>query len=111
VAPEAILERRLIPRNNEPVVRWLIHWMNLSVSEATWEDADFIRRVFPSFHPWGQGCQGGGIVRIGNTHSVTVNTRKLWSEAGGKLIQSSTYMYNVRLSSDGHYQIKALLSA
>jgi hypothetical protein len=24
VAPEAILERRLIPRNNEPVVQWFI---------------------------------------------------------------------------------------
>ena len=46
-----ILERRLIPRNNEPVVQWLIHWTNLPVSEATWEDADFIRKVFPSFHP------------------------------------------------------------
>jgi len=51
VAPETILERRLIPRNNEPVVQWLIKWINLSVQEATWEDADFIRRIFPSFHP------------------------------------------------------------
>ena len=51
VAPMTILERRLIPRNNEPVVQWLIHWTNLPVSEATWEDTDFIRKVFPSFHP------------------------------------------------------------
>ena len=51
VAPMSILDRRLIPRNNEPVPQWLIHWTNLPPSEATWEDADFIRRVFPSFHP------------------------------------------------------------
>jgi len=63
VAHEAILNRRLIPRNNEPVVQWLIQWMNLPTSKASWEDADFIRKIFPSFHPLGQGSQEGGIVR------------------------------------------------
>lgn len=51
VAPVAVLERRVIPRNNQPVVQWLIHWMNLPISAATWEDADFIQRIFPSFVP------------------------------------------------------------
>lgn len=51
VAPATILQRRVIPRNNEPVVQWLIHWINLPESEATWEDANFIRKVFPMFHP------------------------------------------------------------
>jgi hypothetical protein len=51
VAPVAILEKRMIPRNNEPVVQWLIQWVNLPEAEATWEDASFIRKVFPSFHP------------------------------------------------------------
>lgn len=51
VAPVSILQRILIPRNNEPVVQWLIHWLHLPESEATWEDASFIRKVFPSFHP------------------------------------------------------------
>lgn len=51
VGPMQILERRLIPRNNEPMVQWLIQWLNLPSSEATWEDAAFIRKVFPSFHP------------------------------------------------------------
>jgi hypothetical protein len=41
----------MIPRNNEPIVQWLIRWINLPVTEATWEDAAFIRKVFPSFHP------------------------------------------------------------
>ena len=50
-APMEILERRMIPRNNEHVVQWLIQWTNLPPSSATWEDAYFIRKVFPSFHP------------------------------------------------------------
>jgi hypothetical protein len=51
VAPVAILDRHMIPRNNEPIVQCLIHWQNLPASEATWEDAQFIRKIFPSFHP------------------------------------------------------------
>jgi hypothetical protein len=51
VAPVAILQRRVIPRNNEPVVQWLIHWENMLETEATWEDAAFIRKIFPAFHP------------------------------------------------------------
>lgn len=50
VAPASILQSRMIPRNNEPVVQWLIHWVNLPKSETTWEDASFICKVFPSFH-------------------------------------------------------------
>ncbi|WVZ49776.1 LOW QUALITY PROTEIN: hypothetical protein U9M48_001105 [Paspalum notatum var. saurae] len=49
VAPAALLNRRLIPRNNEPVVQWLIQWLNLPPSEATWEDASFIRK---EHHGW-----------------------------------------------------------
>jgi hypothetical protein len=60
VAPSAILQRRMIPWNNEPVVQWLISWVNLPESEATWENADFIRKVFLTLHPWGQGCLGRG---------------------------------------------------
>jgi hypothetical protein len=45
--PEKLLDRRKIPRNNEPVVQWI----NLPPAAATWEDANFIRRVFPDFTP------------------------------------------------------------
>jgi hypothetical protein len=51
VAPEAILDCRLIPRNNEPVAQWLIQWVNMPKEQATWEDATFIRKIFPAFHP------------------------------------------------------------
>ena len=51
--PEAILERKLIPRNQNnisiSVVRWLVKWVNLPQEEATWEDPAFIQKVFPAF--------------------------------------------------------------
>jgi hypothetical protein len=30
-------------------VQWLVQWDNLSLEEATWEDADFIKESFPAF--------------------------------------------------------------
>jgi hypothetical protein len=48
VAPEAILERKMVPGNNAPMVQWLIH---MPPEQATWEGASFIHKVFPSFHP------------------------------------------------------------
>jgi hypothetical protein len=36
-----------VPRNNLLVVQRLVEWENLSPEEATWENADFIKRVFP----------------------------------------------------------------
>jgi hypothetical protein len=55
VAPEAVLERKLIPRVHGdisiPVVCWLIKWVNLPAEAATWEDASFIQKVFPGFTP------------------------------------------------------------
>lgn len=68
--PEAILERKLIPRLQGkisiPVVRWLIKWVNMPEEAATWEDSAFIQKVFPSFQARGQAQSqqgGGGIVR------------------------------------------------
>jgi hypothetical protein len=49
--PKSLLNRRLIPQNNEHVVQWLIKWANLPEEPATWEDADFIRTIFPDFTP------------------------------------------------------------
>jgi hypothetical protein len=49
VYPETILERRTIPRNNEPDVQW-IKWVNLPTGASAWEDDNFIRAIFPRFH-------------------------------------------------------------
>jgi hypothetical protein len=53
VAPELILARRVIPRNNEPMAQWQIKWVNLPEEAASWEDANFIQAVFPQFHSRG----------------------------------------------------------
>jgi hypothetical protein len=49
--PEALLDRRLTPRNNEPGVQWLIKWINLPAEATTWEDVGFIRKAFLEFNP------------------------------------------------------------
>jgi hypothetical protein len=55
IAPEAILDRKLIPRVQGSisilVAQWLIKWENLPADQATWEDASFIQKVFFAFHP------------------------------------------------------------
>jgi hypothetical protein len=33
--PDKLLNRHMIPRNNEPVVQWLIQWVNLPEAAAT----------------------------------------------------------------------------
>uniref|UniRef100_A0A8R7V1T5 Tf2-1-like SH3-like domain-containing protein n=1 Tax=Triticum urartu TaxID=4572 RepID=A0A8R7V1T5_TRIUA len=47
--PLAVLETRSLPRNGVLVTQWLIDWENLKPEEATWEDANFIKQVFPEF--------------------------------------------------------------
>ncbi|KAJ1702159.1 hypothetical protein LUZ63_001938 [Rhynchospora breviuscula] len=49
LAPEKILNRRLIPRNNQPVPQVLIKWVNASGDDSSWEDYDRIKRDFPNF--------------------------------------------------------------
>lgn len=56
IEPLAIVERRVVPRNNKPVVQWSVHWVNIPAEATTWEDAYFISNVFPNFHPWSQRC-------------------------------------------------------
>lgn len=51
---EAVLQQRVIWRNNQHVQQLLVRWINLSPEEATWEDRDFIAAQFPEFtlpHP------------------------------------------------------------
>jgi hypothetical protein len=36
---EKLLNRRMIPRNNESVIQWMIQWVNLPPTTTTWEDS------------------------------------------------------------------------
>lgn len=51
VEPVAILERRIVKRQNRVVHQVRIQWFNMSPEEATWEDCDTILRRFPNFDP------------------------------------------------------------
>jgi hypothetical protein len=55
IAPESILEQKLIPWPQGdisiPVVCWLIKWINQPIEAAVWEDAAFIQKVFSDFQP------------------------------------------------------------
>ena len=50
VKPIAILQRQLVQRANAAVVKLLIQWSNLPPEDATWEDFDFIKAMFPEIH-------------------------------------------------------------
>ncbi|WKA01485.1 hypothetical protein VitviT2T_019765 [Vitis vinifera] len=47
--PQAILDRRLVKRHNVPAVQLLIHWVDRSPADASWEFADDLKRRFPAF--------------------------------------------------------------
>ncbi|KAL5762688.1 hypothetical protein ACOSP7_018952 [Xanthoceras sorbifolium] len=49
--PVAILDRKMVKKDNKAVVQYLIQWSTSSPEDATWEDATMIRRSFPSFDP------------------------------------------------------------
>jgi hypothetical protein len=48
--PLLVLQTRQIPRNNLPIVQWLVQWENLPPDESTWEDASFMKSTFPTFY-------------------------------------------------------------
>lgn len=51
VKPMAVLNKRLVTRNNNHVVQLLIQWSNAGPGDSTWEYWDFIHQTFPSFNP------------------------------------------------------------
>jgi hypothetical protein len=52
VAPETVLERKRIPHDiSIPVLQWIIKWMNLPMKAATWEDSNFIQKIFDKSAP------------------------------------------------------------
>ena len=48
-----ILQLQMVKRKNAAMVRVLVQWSNLPPEDATWEDYDFLRAMFPGFdsHP------------------------------------------------------------
>ncbi|KAK0572030.1 hypothetical protein LWI29_025142 [Acer saccharum] len=51
VYSQAVLERKLIKRNNGVVVQWLVQWSNLNPEDVTWMDASVMASQYPKFEP------------------------------------------------------------
>ena len=49
--PLAVLDRRLVKRNNRAVTQVLIHWTNSFLEDATWEYWQDMEQRFPAFQP------------------------------------------------------------
>ncbi|KAJ0976176.1 hypothetical protein J5N97_018141 [Dioscorea zingiberensis] len=49
IKPLAILNRKMVRRNNRAITQWLIHWENSPPSEATWESTEDLQLRFPNF--------------------------------------------------------------
>ncbi|XBH77409.1 hypothetical protein VPH35_103898 [Triticum aestivum] len=47
--PLDVLETRSLPWNGVLVTQWLVEWENLKPEDATWDDANFMKQVFPAF--------------------------------------------------------------
>lgn len=45
--PVAVLDRRIIQRNKQPIGQCLVQWESLAPDDATWEDASFLNNHFP----------------------------------------------------------------
>ena len=48
--PTLVLQTRSLPRSGVLVTQWLIQWQNLAPEDASWEDTNFIKKVFPDFY-------------------------------------------------------------
>ena len=49
--PVAILARRMVKRENQPVTQVLVHWTNSFPEDATWEFLFDLQQKFPEFQP------------------------------------------------------------
>jgi hypothetical protein len=63
LAPEALLESRLVKKGNATTPQVSIKWQGLPDSVTTWEDWYALISRFPKVAAWGQAdSQAGGVV-------------------------------------------------
>ncbi|KAF7124493.1 hypothetical protein RHSIM_Rhsim12G0205800 [Rhododendron simsii] len=51
IEPVAVLERKMVKRNNRAVVQWLVQWSRSFPEDATWIDYEELVSKFPNFQP------------------------------------------------------------
>lgn len=47
---EVVWQHKVFSRNGQLVPQILVRWLNLELTDATWEDEAFIEAQFPDFH-------------------------------------------------------------
>ena len=60
--PEAVLQRRTLPRDGEQISQVLIKWGGLPMEEATWMDEGDVRGQFPYFRLADKAVSGEAAV-------------------------------------------------
>jgi len=71
LAPEALLDRRLVKKGNCAIAQVLVKWSGLPLSSATWEDFNVLRTRFPTSLAWGQASSpAGGDVALDGVNSA-----------------------------------------
>ena len=64
LAPEAVLDRRLVKKGNRAIPQVLIKWTHLPSTSATWEDFYVVQQRFLSLFAWDkQDLQRGEMSR------------------------------------------------
>lgn len=51
VQPVAVLQRRMVKKDNKAVAQWLNQWSNTIPEDASWEDTATIQEQYPGFDP------------------------------------------------------------
>ncbi|XP_074301418.1 uncharacterized protein LOC141632805 [Silene latifolia] len=49
IQPAAVLERRIVKRQNKATMQYLVHWEGFPIHDATWEFAEVIEQQYPEF--------------------------------------------------------------
>ncbi|XP_074299699.1 uncharacterized protein LOC141630850 [Silene latifolia] len=47
--PAAVLEKRVVKRQNQAAVQYLVHWEGFLIHDATWEFAEAFEQQYPDF--------------------------------------------------------------
>jgi hypothetical protein len=60
LAPELLLDRRLVKKGSRAIPQVLVKWTGVPDTSATWEDLYVLQKRFPDAIAWGQATSAGG---------------------------------------------------
>jgi hypothetical protein len=84
LAPEQILQSRLVHRGHNQVQQVLVKWKNLPSELATWEDFEALQQEFPRATAWVKQCLKGGGMSAARHPSADESEKHEEEEAMGR---------------------------